>query len=385
MKYFYYIVLVLTLVDTSLLAQISQFDSTQDKQVLLLMRNDIYAVKKVKCFYNDSGTITSISTDSMCFFRKGDSIVMTMYNLTNGRIENAGIIIWGNRGQRLFYESIGYPVPGDKTVIEYDTCGRLISEHENKDANSFKNSFKGEYKDTLFLREKNEYDERGNLIRTVRFKRDSTPWLAEKNKYFNIGDKSIAIESEHANSFDVNSYIRKQICQIDTVLHLSTCLYFTYKGTDTAYTGKMICSYDNSWNLIKLKTFDSQDSLTQLRQIFLDSEAHDTLSTHESYAKNAQGVYAVHGQLLTKKKYNESGNPVLLTHSTNGELVSYESFHYDNEGKLLSDSLCIVYPPLDNIKEYLEWDIKKYDLEGKIIEEKKSYTDEKYCYYRTKK
>ena len=159
--------------------------------------------------------------------------------------------------------------------------------------------------------------------------------------------------------------------------------------------------FDERGNVVKNEQYNSEGKVF-LKYINIYTYHNNIIKSKESYCRG----YLCMNEGKTITKYNNKGLVIEITiYDNKGEVISTEKFQYDEKDKLVKETLKGFYyseggdfeiekHPIDRVRTYnykyengnlieeasSDGEIKRYDIQGRIIEERRKYNYTDYFY-----
>ena len=159
--------------------------------------------------------------------------------------------------------------------------------------------------------------------------------------------------------------------------------------------------FDERGNVVENEQYDSEGKVF-LKYINIYTYHNNIIKSKESYCRG----YLCMNEGKTITKYNDKGLVIEITiYDDKGEVISNEKFQYDEKDKLIKETLKGFYyseggdfeiekHPIDRVRTYhykyengnlieeasSDGEIKRYDIQGRIIEERRKYNYTDYFY-----
>jgi hypothetical protein len=370
-------------------AQISEGDSTFDKQILILIQTGAYAAKLID---SDQYTFNSNLYDSVAIVQIGDSILTEMMYIPESKIPiSVGQIIYSKTSKRIRYTSENRSLRGMKTIIEYDKLGNEVRKKTNDDMYFVTHLTDKDFNDSLFLKFEYTYDQNGNMLTYAMYSSGGLVEIKGAYDFYPVGE-NILRESYRYETFkflDRDTSMAEKIyewdkttCSLDTLKRLKNCSNFKFRhtGTDTVLVSKDNYVYDANWSIITQDHYGINNILKYHKVHFPDASGNDTLIKTITYDSKEYTLF------LTRIQYDSNRHQILHEHYTDGNLDRVSVSRYDQNGHLIFDSTNSddhLSSLLGNKSTYA------YDSKGNLTEEKR-YKDadvinsKRYIYYYKK-
>lgn len=159
--------------------------------------------------------------------------------------------------------------------------------------------------------------------------------------------------------------------------------------------------FDERGNVVENEQYNSEGKVF-LKYINIYTYHNNIIKSKESYCRG----YLCMNEGKTITKYNNKGLVIEITiYDNKGEVISTEKFQYDEKDKLVKETLKGFYyseggdfeiekHPIDRVRTYnykyengnlieeasSDGEIKRYDIQGRIIEERRKYNYTDYFY-----